>query len=61
MDPQDSYTRTVIAALIERGTAEVPSMPPSSRICRIQPACGFANSPDYVYRLLTTDLPHQPR
>jgi transposase InsO family protein len=22
---------------------------------------GFANPPDYLYRLLTTDLPHQPR
>jgi len=60
MDPRDSYARTVIAALIERGAADVPSMPRSG-ICRIQPACGLANPPDYVYGLLTTDLPHQPR
>jgi len=58
IDPQEANARTVIAAaLIVRGAAEVPSMPPSRHICRM-PGMRLRELPGYVYRLLTTDLPH---
>jgi hypothetical protein len=61
VDRIEAQSRAIIAAaLIARGAVEVPAMP--SRGDRIPDAAGFRlrELTDYVYRLLTTDDPHEP-
>jgi hypothetical protein len=61
MDPLEAQTRAIIAAaLIVRGAVEVPAMPSDHQ--RVPDAAGLRlrELTDYVYRLLTTDNPHEP-
>jgi hypothetical protein len=61
MDPSEAQAKSIIAAaLITRGAVEVPSIPPSGE--RVPDAAGvrLRELTDYVYRLLTTDEPHEP-
>jgi len=61
MDPFEAHTRAIIAAaLITRGAVEVPSIPSGGR--RVPDSAGvrLRELTDYVYRLLTTDEPHEP-
>jgi len=61
MDPLEGQTKAIIAAaLIVRGAVEVPAMPTDAR--RVPDAGGMRlrELTDYVYRLITTDEPHDP-
>ena len=60
MDPLEGQARAIIAAaLIVRGAVEVPAIP--SRSQRVPDAAGMRlrELTDYVYRLLTTEEPHE--
>jgi hypothetical protein len=60
MDPLEAQARSIIAAaLIVRGAVEVPSKPSGSE--RMPDAAGvrLRELTDYLYRLLTTDEPHE--
>lgn len=61
MDPLEIQARAIIAAaLIGRGAVEVPSIPSGGQ--RVPDSAGvrLRELTDYVYRLLTTDDPHEP-
>ena len=61
MDPLEAHSKAIIAAgLIVRGAVEVPSMPSGDR--RVPDSAGMRlrELTDYIYRLLTTDEPHDP-
>jgi hypothetical protein len=61
MDPLEGQTKAIIAAaLIVRGAVEVPAMPTDAH--RVPDAGGMRlrELTDYVYRLITTDEPHDP-
>jgi hypothetical protein len=62
MDPLEAQSRAIIAAaLIVRGAVEVPAMPSERQ--RVPDAAGLRlrELTDYVYRLLTTDDPREPK
>ena len=62
MDPLEIQTRAIIAAaLIVRGAVEIPTLPTAGQ--RLPDASGvrLRELTDYVYRLLTTDEPHDVR
>lgn len=59
MDPLEAQARAVIAAaLIVRGAVEVPAVPSGAQ--RVPDTAGMRlrDLTDYVYRLLTTEEPH---
>jgi hypothetical protein len=59
MDPLEGQAKAIIAAaLIVRGAVEVPAIPTGTQ--RVPDAGGMRlrELTDYVYRLLTTDEPH---
>jgi len=59
MDPLEGQAKAIIAAaLIVRGAVEVPAIPTGTE--RVADAGGMRlrELTDYVYRLLTTDAPH---
>jgi hypothetical protein len=59
MDPVEGQAKAIIAAaLIVRGAVEVPAIPTGTQ--RVPDAGGMRlrELTDYVYRLLTTDEPH---
>ena len=59
MHPSEAQARAVIAAaLIVRGAVEVPAIPSGAR--RVPDTAGMRlrELTDYVYRLLTTEEPH---
>jgi hypothetical protein len=61
MDPLEAQAKAIIAAaLIVRGAVEVPSVPSSGQ--RVPDSAGMRlrELADYVYRLLTTEHPHEP-
>jgi hypothetical protein len=61
MEPFEIQARAIIAAaLIVRGAVEVPSIPSNGQ--RVPDSAGvrLRELTDYVYRLLTTDDPHEP-
>lgn len=61
MDPFEIQARaTIAAALIGTGAVEVPSIPSGGQ--RVPDAAGMRlrELTDYVYRLLTTEDPHEP-
>jgi hypothetical protein len=61
MDPVEAQTRAIIAAaLITRGAVEVPSIPSSGQRLPDSAGVRLRELTDYVYRLLTTDEPHEP-
>jgi len=62
MDPLEAQTRAIIAAaLIIRGAVEVPSMPSGSQRIPDPAGARLRELTDYVYRLVTTDEPHEPQ
>ena len=59
MDPLEAQARAMIAAaLILRGAVEIPTLPSAGQ--RLPDASGtrLRELTDYVYRLITTDEPH---
>ena len=61
MDPLEAQAKAIIAAaLIVRGAVEVPSVPSGGQ--RLPDGAGMRlrELTDYVYRLLTTEHPHEP-
>ena len=61
MDPVEAQTRAIIAAaLISRGAVEVPSIPSSGQHLPDSAGVRLRELTDYVFRLLTTDEPHEP-
>jgi hypothetical protein len=59
MDPREAQARAMIAAaLVVRGAVEIPTMPSPGQ--RMPDAGGLRlrELTDYVYRLLTSDEPH---
>jgi len=61
MDPLEAQAKAIIAAaLIVRGAVEVPSVPPGGQ--RVPDGAGMRlrELTDYLYRLLTTEHPHDP-
>ena len=59
MDPLEAQAKaTIAAALIVRGAVEIPTMPSPGQ--RMPDAAGLRlrELTDYVYRLLTSDEPH---
>jgi hypothetical protein len=61
MDSSEAQARaTIAAALIVRGAVEVPAMPPGGQ--RVPDTAGvrLRELTDYVYRLITTEQPHEP-
>jgi hypothetical protein len=62
MDPLEAQARAIIgAALIVRGAVEIPTMPSPGQ--RMPDAAGqrLRELTDYVYRLLTSDEPHDSK
>jgi hypothetical protein len=60
MDPLEGQAKAILAAaLIVRGAVEVPTVPTGQRV---PDAAGMRlrELTDYLYRLLTTDEPHDP-
>jgi len=60
MDPLEAQARAIIgAALIVRGAVEIPTLPSAGQ--RVPDAAGvrLRELTEYVYRLLTTDEPHE--
>ena len=60
MDPLEAQARVIIAAaLIVRGAVEIPTLPSAGR--RLPDAAGvrLRELTEYVYRLVTTDEPHE--
>jgi hypothetical protein len=61
MDPLEGQTRAIIAAaLITRGAVEVPSIPSGGQPVPDSAGLRLRELTDYLYRLLTTDDPHEP-
>ena len=60
MDASEAQARAIIAAaLIVRGAVEVPSMPSGSQRVPDPAGVRLRELTDYVYRLVTTDEPHE--
>jgi len=61
MDPLEAQAKaTIAAALIVRGAVEIPTMPSPGQQMRDAAGVRLRELTDYVYRLLTTDKPHEP-
>lgn len=61
MDPVEAQAKAIIAAaLIVRGAVEVPSMPTGDHCAPDGAGVRLRELTDYVYRLVTTDDPHDP-
>jgi hypothetical protein len=61
MDPLEGQARAIIAAaLIVRGAVEVPAIPYGTQRAPDASGVRLRELTDYVYRLLTTDEPHEP-
>jgi hypothetical protein len=61
MDPLEAQARAIIAAaLIVRGAVEVPAMPSGGQRMPDSAGVRLRELTDYVYRLLTTEQPHEP-
>jgi len=52
---------TIAAALIVRGAVEIPTLPSPGQRTADGAGVRLRELTDYVYWLLTTDEPHQPR
>ena len=60
MDSSEAQARaTIAAALIVRGAVEVPSIPPDSDRSPQSAGVRLRELTEYVYRLITTDEPHE--
>jgi hypothetical protein len=60
MDPLEAQARAIIAAaLIARGAVEVPAIPSSNQGMPDAAGMRLRELTDYVYRILTTDPPHE--
>jgi len=60
MDPLEAQAKAIIAAaLIVRGAVEVPSMPSGSQRVLDPAGVRLRELTDYVYRIVTTDDPHE--
>jgi hypothetical protein len=60
MDPVEAQARAIIAAaLIVRGAVEVPSLPTGGQRALDGAGVRLRDLTDYVYRLVTTDDPHE--
>ena len=60
MDPLEGQARAVIAAaLIVRGAVEVPAIPSGTQLVPDAAGMRLRELTDYVYRLLTTEEPHE--
>jgi hypothetical protein len=51
---------TIAAALIIRGAVEVPSLPSNNDRLTDSGGLRLRELTDYLYRLITTDEPHEP-
>jgi hypothetical protein len=61
MDPLEAQAKaTIAAALIVRGAVEIPTMPSPGQQMPDAAGVRLRELTDYVYRLLTTDKPHEP-
>jgi len=59
MDPSEGQAKAIIAAaLIVRGAVEVPARPTDTQRMPDESGMRLRELTDYVYRLLTTDEPH---
>jgi hypothetical protein len=59
MDPSEGHAKAIIAAaLIVRGAVEVPVKPTDMQRLPDESGMRLRELTDYVYRLLTTDEPH---
>jgi hypothetical protein len=62
MDTLEAQARAILAAaLIVRGAVEVPAMPAGGQSVPDSAGVRLRELTDYIYRLLTTDEPHQPK
>ena len=60
MDPLEAQAKAIIAAaLIVSGAVEVPSIPSGSQRVPDPAGVRLRELTDYVYRVLTTDEPHE--
>jgi hypothetical protein len=60
MDPLEGQAKAIIAAaLIVRGAVEVPAIPTGARRVPDQGGMRLRELTDYVYRLVTTEEPHE--
>lgn len=61
MDPVEAQAKAVIAAaLIVRGAVEIPSLPSPGQRAPDAAGVRLRELTDYLYRVLTTDEPHEP-
>lgn len=61
MDQSEGQAKAIIAAaLIVRGAVEVPAIPTGTQRAPDAAGMRLRELTDYVYRLLTTDQPHEP-
>jgi hypothetical protein len=61
MDPSEAQARAMIAAaLIMRGAVEIPSIPTDDDHGPDAAGLRLCELTDYVYRLITTENPHDP-
>jgi hypothetical protein len=61
MDSSEVQARaTIAAALIVRGAVEIPSMPVDGDRLPDSAGLRLRELTEYVYRLITTDEPHEP-
>ena len=61
MDPLEAQSRaTIAAALIVRGAVEIPAMPSKQRPTDVA-GMRLRELTDYVYKLVTTDEPLDPK
>lgn len=62
MDPVEGQAKAIIAAaLIVRGAVEVPAMPSDDQHMPDAAGMRLRELTDYLYRLLTTDEPHEAK
>jgi hypothetical protein len=62
MDPAERQAKAIIAAaLIVRGAVEVPTIPTSYQRVPDEAGERLRELTDYLYRLLTTDEPPEPK
>jgi hypothetical protein len=60
MDPTEAQAKAILAAaLIMRGAVEVPALPSSGQQAPDGAGMRLRELTDYVYRLVTTDEPHE--
>ena len=61
MDLMEAQARAIIAsALIARGAVEIPALPSDSHQLPDTAGLRLRELTDYIYRLLTTEHPHEP-